>query len=72
MLPSSPHVKSVYLRADDGVLAGVRGGVALVDSSTIDPHRPRAKLAAAARAHGNPMADAPVSGGTSGARGRHA
>jgi 3-hydroxyisobutyrate dehydrogenase len=42
MLPSSPHVKTVYL-GDDGVLA------------------------AAAVAHGNPMADAPVSGGTGGA-----
>jgi len=65
MLPSSPHVKSVYL-GDDGVLAGVRRGVTLVDSSTIDPHSAR-EVAAAAAAHGNPMADAPVSGGTGGA-----
>jgi 3-hydroxyisobutyrate dehydrogenase len=65
MLPSSPHVKSVYLGAD-GVLAGVAGGIPLVDSSTIDPHTTR-DVAAAALAHGNPMADAPVSGGTGGA-----
>lgn len=65
MLPSSPHVRMVYL-GEDGVLSGVRPGVVLVDSSTIDPHTARevAKLAAD---RGNPMADAPVSGGTGGA-----
>jgi 3-hydroxyisobutyrate dehydrogenase len=70
MLPSSPHVKGVYLGADealgDGILAGVAAGVPLVDCSTIDPHTARA-VAAAAAARGNPMADAPVSGGTGGA-----
>jgi 3-hydroxyisobutyrate dehydrogenase len=65
MLPSAPHVKSVYL-GDGGVLAGVAAGVPLIDSSTIDPHTAREVAAAAAR-HGNPMADAPVSGGTGGA-----
>jgi 3-hydroxyisobutyrate dehydrogenase len=65
MLPSSPHVKSVYLGAD-GVLAGVAPGTTLIDSSTIDPHTAR-EVAAAAEKHGNPMADAPVSGGTGGA-----
>ena len=65
MLPSSPHVKTVYL-GGDGVLAGVRPGVTLVDSSTIDPHTAR-EVAAQAAQHGNPMADAPVSGGTGGA-----
>lgn len=65
MLPSSPHVEAVYL-ADDGVLAGVAPGAALVDCSTIDPKTARDVAAAAAR-HGNPMADAPVSGGTGGA-----
>lgn len=65
MLPSSPHVKSVYL-GDDGVLAGVARGVPLVDSSTIDPHAAR-EVAARADGQGNPMADAPVSGGTGGA-----
>jgi 3-hydroxyisobutyrate dehydrogenase len=66
MLPSSPHVKTVYLGAD-GVLAGVHGGVTLIDSSTIDPQTAR-DVAAAAATHGNPMADAPVSGGTGGAQ----
>jgi 3-hydroxyisobutyrate dehydrogenase len=65
MLPSSPHVKAVYL-GEDGVLAGVRAGIPLVDSSTIDPHTAREVAAIAAR-RANPMADAPVSGGTGGA-----
>jgi len=65
MLPSSPHVKSVYL-GDDGVLAGAVNGITLIDSSTIDPHTAR-EVASAAAKHGNPMADAPVSGGTGGA-----
>jgi len=65
MLPSSPHVKSVYL-GEGGVLAGVAAGIPLIDSSTIDPHTAR-EVAAAAAKHGNPMADAPVSGGTGGA-----
>jgi 3-hydroxyisobutyrate dehydrogenase len=67
MLPSSPHVKSVYLGAD-GVLAGAGSAIPLIDSSTIDPHTAR-EVAAAAGQRGNPMADAPVSGGTGGAEG---
>jgi len=66
MLPAAAHVRSAYL-GEDGVLAGVRAGVPLVDSSTIDPATIR-ELAKAAAAHGNPMADAPVSGGTGGAQ----
>ncbi|HZE42857.1 MAG TPA: 3-hydroxyisobutyrate dehydrogenase [Steroidobacteraceae bacterium] len=65
MLPSSPHVKAVYL-GNDGVLAGVAPDVTLIDSSTIDPHTAR-EVAVLAAQHGNPMADAPVSGGTGGA-----
>jgi 3-hydroxyisobutyrate dehydrogenase len=65
MLPSSPHVKRVYL-GEDGVLAGAGRGIALIDSSTIDPHTAR-EVAAAAAERGHPMADAPVSGGTGGA-----
>jgi 3-hydroxyisobutyrate dehydrogenase len=65
MLPSSPHVRGVYL-GEDGVLAGAAGGIPLIDSSTIDPHTAR-DVAAAAAKRGNPMADAPVSGGTAGA-----
>ncbi|MEQ1517819.1 MAG: 3-hydroxyisobutyrate dehydrogenase [Usitatibacteraceae bacterium] len=66
MLPSSPHVRSVYTAKDSGVLHGVPPGVLLIDSSTIDPHTAR-DVAMDARAHGNNMVDAPVSGGTGGA-----
>jgi len=65
MLPSSPHVKSVYL-GTEGVLAGAAAGATLIDSSTIDPATAR-EVAAAALARGFAMADAPVSGGTGGA-----
>jgi len=65
MLPASPQVRAVYEGAE-GILAGVAPGVPLIDSSTIDPQIART-LAAAAAAQGNPMADAPVSGGTGGA-----
>lgn len=65
MLPSSPHVRSVYL-GKEGVLAGVSHGVPLIDSSTIDPHTAREVSTTAAK-QGNAMADAPVSGGTGGA-----
>ncbi len=66
MLPAGPHVRAVYEGAD-GVLAGVAKGVPLIDSSTIDPLTARHVIEAAA-AQGNPMADAPVSGGTGGAQ----
>ncbi|MCY1254281.1 3-hydroxyisobutyrate dehydrogenase [compost metagenome] len=66
MLPAAAHVRSTYL-GEEGVLAGVRPGVPLVDSSTIDPATVR-ELAAAAEANGNPVADTPVSGGTVGAQ----
>lgn len=65
MLPASAHVKAVYL-GDDGLLAKVAPGVLLIDSSTIDPISAR-EVARAAAEHGNPMLDAPVSGGTGGA-----
>jgi 3-hydroxyisobutyrate dehydrogenase len=65
MLPSSPHVKAVYL-GEDGVLAGVASGIPVIDSSTIDPHTAR-EVASIAAQRGNAMADAPVSGGTAGA-----
>ncbi|MGO1766425.1 3-hydroxyisobutyrate dehydrogenase [Advenella sp. S44] len=66
MLPASVHVRKVYLD-DDGVLAAVDPSVLLIDSSTIDPQTSR-EVAAAALRQGNVMLDAPVSGGTVGAR----
>ncbi|WP_338050415.1 3-hydroxyisobutyrate dehydrogenase [Pseudomonas lalucatii] len=65
MLPAATQVKQVYL-GQDGLLAHVRPGVLLIDSSTIDPLSAR-EVAAQAAAQGNPMLDAPVSGGTGGA-----
>jgi 3-hydroxyisobutyrate dehydrogenase len=67
MLPAAAHVSRVYL-GEDGILAHVPAGVLLIDSSTIDPHTAR-HVEAAANKHGNPMVDAPVSGGTAGAEG---
>jgi 3-hydroxyisobutyrate dehydrogenase len=65
MLPSSPHVRSVYL-GEYGVLKGASPGTPLIDSSTIDPLTAR-EVAMDARAKGCPMVDAPVSGGVAGA-----
>jgi 3-hydroxyisobutyrate dehydrogenase len=61
MLPSSPHVESVYT-GDGGVLAAARRGTLCVDMSTIDPAVTR-RVAAAARERGVRFIDAPVSGG---------
>jgi 3-hydroxyisobutyrate dehydrogenase len=65
MLPSSPHVRSVYL-GDYGVLKGASAGTPLIDSSTIDPLTAR-EVAMDAKAKGCSMVDAPVSGGVAGA-----
>jgi 3-hydroxyisobutyrate dehydrogenase len=67
MLPAGQHVRDVYL-APDGVLAGVKPGTLLIDSSTIDVETARA-VAKAADAKGFAMLDAPVSGGVGGAQG---
>ena len=61
MLPSSPHVESVYA-GDGGVLAAARRGTLCVDMSTIDPAVSR-RVAAAAAERGLRFIDAPVSGG---------
>jgi 3-hydroxyisobutyrate dehydrogenase len=61
MLPSSPHVQSVYA-GDGGVLAAARAGTLCVDMSTVDPAVSR-NVAAAATERGLRFIDAPVSGG---------
>ncbi|PWU18743.1 MAG: 3-hydroxyisobutyrate dehydrogenase, partial [Candidatus Rokuibacteriota bacterium] len=61
MLPSSPHVESVYT-GDGGVLAAARKGTLCVDMSTIDPAVSQ-RMASAAAERGLRFADAPVSGG---------
>ena len=65
MLPDSPDVESVVL-GHDGVLAGGRPGLLVIDMSTISPSVARA-IAAALEQHGMRMLDAPVSGGDIGA-----
>ena len=65
MLPSSPHVRTVYL-GEYGVLKGAAPGTPFIDSSTIDPLTAR-EVAMDAKAKGCPMVDAPVSGGVGGA-----
>jgi 3-hydroxyisobutyrate dehydrogenase len=65
MLPSSPHVRSVYL-GEYGVMKAVAAGTPLIDCSTIDPLTSR-DVAMDALAKGCPMVDAPVSGGVGGA-----
>ncbi|MGH6647920.1 3-hydroxyisobutyrate dehydrogenase [Aquabacterium sp.] len=65
MLPASAHVEKV-LAGDQGVLSAIQAGVPIVDCSTIDPATVR-RLAQLARAQGNDLVDAPVSGGTGGA-----
>jgi 3-hydroxyisobutyrate dehydrogenase len=65
MLPSAKIVRDVY-EGEGGVLARASRGALLIDSSTIDVGTARA-VAAAAKAKGLDMLDAPVSGGTGGA-----
>jgi 3-hydroxyisobutyrate dehydrogenase len=65
MLPSSPHVRTVY-GGEYGVIKSAKAGTPLIDCSTIDPLTAR-EVAMDAKAKGCPMLDAPVSGGVGGA-----
>jgi 2-hydroxy-3-oxopropionate reductase len=65
MLPDSPDVESVYA-AGNGIFAGARARMLLIDMSTISPMVSR-KLAQEADQRGIDMLDAPVSGGEAGA-----
>lgn len=66
MLPASHHVEALYL-GDSGLLAKANPQALLIDCSTISPKVSQA-VAAAAKAKGFAMIDAPVSGGTAGAQ----
>ena len=66
MLPASKHVEQCYLPAG-GILDTAAPGTLLVDCSTIAPDSAR-RVAAQAAERGFDMLDAPVSGGTAGAR----
>jgi len=62
----TPDVESV-LFGPDGVVGGARAGTLIVDCSTIAPSGSW-DFAARLKEHGLPMVDAPVSGGSEGAR----
>ena len=66
MLPASRHVESLYL-GNTGLLATANPKSLLIDCSTISP-KVSQSVAAAAKAKGFDMIDAPVSGGTAGAQ----
>ncbi len=65
-LTDSPEVEAVLFE-DDGLADGLHAGSVLVDCSTISPVRAR-ELAARLAERGVAMVDAPVSGGSEGAR----
>jgi len=64
-LPTSDVVEAVVFGAD-GVLAGAKAGLLVVDTTTADPNSTR-KVAAALAEKGVRFIDAPVSGGPKGA-----
>jgi 3-hydroxyisobutyrate dehydrogenase len=66
MLPSSPHVEAAVM-GPGGVLDGMQPGGILVDMSTIDPLVSK-RVAEQVVGRGFKMLDAPVSGGSVGAR----
>src|SRR4051812_2931664 len=66
MLPSSPHVEEAVL-GSGGILEGMQPGTVLIDMSTIDPLVSK-HVAEQVMARGFRMLDAPVSGGSVGAR----
>lgn len=73
MLPSSPHVRSVYAEAG-GIIPALRSlshedasSTLCIDSTTLDVEVAR-EIAATVRKTGASMVDAPVSGGVAGAK----
>jgi 3-hydroxyisobutyrate dehydrogenase len=64
-LPDSPQVEQVVAGAD-GILAGSKAGLVIIDTSTIKPKSAQ-DLAALAQQSGCVMLDAPMSGGEAGA-----
>jgi len=65
-LPTQDEVRDVLLRPD-GLLTGFVRGAAFVDTSTIDPTASK-ELIAQCAGHGVDMIEAPLSGGTVGAK----
>lgn len=62
MLPNSPHVKSVMLTPETGVVNYMKAGQVFIDMSSINPVASK-EIAAALAEKGVEMLDAPVSGG---------
>lgn len=62
MLPNSPHVKSVMLTPETGVINYMKAGQVFIDMSSINPVASK-EIAAALAGKGVEMLDAPVSGG---------
>jgi len=71
MLPSSPHVRDVYLGNDPkrgSLFQSVKRNTLLIDSSTVDPGTSRYLYSEAVKLNkGIRLVDAPVSGGVGGA-----
>ncbi len=65
MLPSSPHVKKLYI-GESGLLNNISGQPLVIDCSTIAPDIAK-EVSKAAGKRGFEMLDAPVSGGVAGA-----
>lgn len=68
MLPSSPHVKTVY-SGEKGIFSTMQKGTLLMDSSTIDPSVSQ-EIATKAEELGASFVDSPVSGGVNAAKDR--
>jgi len=66
MLPSSPHVKELYLGSGK-LIDSVKDATLLIDCSTIAPDTAKEVASEAKKRRALLMADAPVSGGTAGA-----
>jgi betaine-aldehyde dehydrogenase len=66
MLPASRHVLAALL-GHEGAVHGLRPGATVIEMSTVDPATSR-RVAEAVAARGASMLDAPVSGGSIGAR----
>lgn len=67
MLPEGHHVKDVYLDEKNGILSCLKKETLIIESSTIDLESAQ-EIHAAALAQGLMCVDAPVSGGTAGAK----
>jgi 3-hydroxyisobutyrate dehydrogenase len=66
MLPAAAHVKALYL-GDEGIITAAKDNALMIDSSTIDATTAKI-IGEAVVTSGRKFIDAPVSGGTAGAK----